>query len=105
METDQDSYSFSIDPSENTEQGRMSRSSINQYCRQPQNEEPTHDSQKRKLYYCNHCSWSGIGTTNVRTHLRNKHQIICPAIQLNYTITSQKTLIDLYKQLKERQEI
>ena len=79
MEVDQDSSLLSVDISENTENSRLNCSNIHKYCREPKDDEATHDAKGNKKYYCKICSWSGLFTTNVQIHLRKKHDIDCPA--------------------------
>jgi hypothetical protein len=58
-----------------TQVERSLRSAVHEYSREPNDDEPKRDGKGRKLLYCIKCSYGGSSTTNLRLHLKSKHQI------------------------------
>ena len=80
MASDTDSASLltdaltSIDAS--SSQGKIPRSPIHEYSREPKDHEPKHNSKGRKIIYYSICLYGGSLTTNLKYHLKSKHQIV-----------------------------
>ncbi|PVH91043.1 hypothetical protein DM02DRAFT_375968, partial [Periconia macrospinosa] len=72
------------------------RSPIHQYSRQPNDNEPKLDGKGRKIIYCSKCSYGASATTNLRNHLKSKHQIVLVVSDSSTKVAACEKLKQLY---------
>lgn len=81
-----------------TQQERSLRSPIHQYSRPPNDDEPKLDGKGRKIIYCFKCSYGTSATTNLRNHLKSKHQIVLVVSDSSTKVAACEKLKQLYNE-------
>ena len=77
-----------------TQQERSLRSLIHQYSRPLNNDKPKLNGKGRKIIYYSKCLYGASATTNLRNHLKSKHQIVL-------VVSDSSTKVAAYKKLKQ----
>ena len=88
-----------------TTKNRKKTSLIVNFTRVREEHEPEKDKNGRLLFYCSSCSYSSSVTTNIRAHLKSKHEIDVETRQNRTKHEAQNRLIEYWNQAMENNEI
>lgn len=78
------------------QRGRKPRSPVHEYTRKPNENEPKKDVKGRTIHYCSKCTYFALSTTNVRNHLKSKHEIIVSVSDSSTKVAACGKLKQLY---------